>query len=398
SRDWSSDVCSSDLDLAELLGLGGVHVGDLLGGSGGSGLGAVEDRLGAREDPRDLLDAVAARALLAARLRVVHAAAALETAGEDARRREVAVDAEPVPGQPLRALARLGVAGDSPGDAVRAHRPGVDLGQGLDLLRRPRAAAHALGLDADGRVVALEVGERPHGRVDVLLDGSVAAHVEVAVGDAALVEVRVQRRTLGDRHVQVHAVVHRERAAALVRGDRLPDGAGESGHESLALRGRRGGGGLGGAARAWRRARRAVGVGDDPVAGGVALDLGDPAPGLALGAVAPGDAAAQVGALADGLDCRQHFLGRRWAAGRPGDSGVLPVLTPVADAAWVGAAPGGEALEDLRLRHPGRVVTVLAAAGVLLAPDVERGQGLLLRRRQGQHWHGAGPLDLGHGH
>src|SRR5690606_31557086 len=130
-----------------------------LGGSGGSGLGAVEDLLGAREDLGDLLDAVGAGALLAARLRVVHAAAALETAGEDARRREVPVDAEPVPGQSLRALARLGVAGDLPGDAVRAHRPGVDLSQGLDLLRRPRAAAHALSLDADGRVVALEVGE-----------------------------------------------------------------------------------------------------------------------------------------------------------------------------------------------------------------------------------------------
>src|SRR5690606_13632361 len=136
---------------------------------------------------------VGAGTLLAARLRVVHAAAALETAGEDAGAGEVAVDAEAVPGQPLRALARLGVAGDLPGDAVRAHRPGVDLGQGLDLLWRPPTLSHALGLDAVGCVVAVEVGERPHGRVDVLLDGAVAADVEVAVGDAALVEVRVQR-------------------------------------------------------------------------------------------------------------------------------------------------------------------------------------------------------------
>src|SRR5690606_14817503 len=103
------------VDLAELLGLGGVHVGFLLGGSGGSGLGAVEDLLGAREDAGDLRDSVGAGTLLAARLRVVHAAAALETAGEDAGAGEVAVDAEAVPGQPLRALARLGVAGDLPG-------------------------------------------------------------------------------------------------------------------------------------------------------------------------------------------------------------------------------------------------------------------------------------------
>src|SRR5690606_5908255 len=200
----------------------------------------------------------------------------LETAAQLAVR-EVPVDAEPVPGQALRALARLGVAGDLPGDAVRAHRPGVDLGQGLDLLRRPPAAAHALGLDADGRVVALEVGERLHGGVDVLLDGAVAAHVEVAVGDAGLVEVRVQRRALGDRHVEVHAVVHGERAPALARSDRLPDGAGESGHGSLALHGR---GSWGcGAAGPGHSARGTVGVGDDPVARGVALDLRDAASG-----------------------------------------------------------------------------------------------------------------------
>src|SRR5690606_41272816 len=80
------------VDLAELLGLGGVHVGFLLGGGRGR---AAEDRLGAREDLRDLLDAVAARALLAPGLRVVHAAAALEAAGEDARRRDAPVDADP---------------------------------------------------------------------------------------------------------------------------------------------------------------------------------------------------------------------------------------------------------------------------------------------------------------
>src|SRR5690606_12001679 len=94
---------------------------------------------------------------------------------------------------------------------------------------------------------------------------------------------------------------------------------------SSALRGRRGGGGLGGAARAWHGRGRAVGVGEHPVArAGHALDLRDaaagraprarrtPGPRFAWRAGRAGNALGAIGPRRAGL--ARCAVATRWAA------------------------------------------------------------------------------------